>query len=86
LGVKARLSEQAQLAQHGGAHLLRLVDQDDGAAIDGAEMIEPTCSQGFEAAPAVGDADGDTEDVTELAVEVAQAALWVVDNADGQIG
>ncbi len=49
-------------------------------------MIDPAGAQRLEAAPAITDAHADAEDVAELAIEVTQAALWMMDDADGQIG
>ena len=46
-------------------------------------MVEPAGAQRLEAAPAVTHAQGDAEDVAELAVEVAEVALRMVDDADG---
>jgi hypothetical protein len=85
LRVEARAGEQSQLAQAHGRHFLGLVDQNDGSAAGGAEMIEPARAQRLEPAPAVADAYGDGEDVAEFAIEVAQVALRMVDDADGQI-
>jgi hypothetical protein len=49
-------------------------------------VIEPAGPQRFEATPTVADADGDAEQVAELAVKVAQVALRVMDDADGEVG
>src|SRR5665213_1198867 len=48
-------------------------------------MIEPASTQRLKSAPAVADADGDGEDVAEFAIEVAQAALRMVDDADREV-
>lgn len=44
-------------------------------------MIEPAFTQSLEATPTVADADGDAEDGPELAVEVAQVTLRMVDGS-----
>jgi hypothetical protein len=48
-------------------------------------MIEPSGAQRLKSFPAVADADGDTEDIAEFTIEVAQVALRMVDDADRQI-
>ena len=86
LGVEPSARQEAQLREHHRRHLLGLVDEDDGPAGSGLQVIEPSCAQRFEPAPAVADPDGDGEDVAELAIEVAQVALRMMDDADREVG
>ena len=45
LRVEAGAGHQAQLAQHGRAHLLRLVDQQHGAPACGLQVRQPALAQ-----------------------------------------
>jgi len=86
LGVEARAGQQAQLAQRGWAHLLRLVHQQHGAPARGIHVGQPALAQRLEAAPAVVRAQGHGEDDAELAVQVGQVVLRMVDGAHRHVG
>ena len=72
--------------EHGGERLLGLVDDEHGARQGGGDVLAPAGAQGLEAGPAVVDGERDAEEVAELAVEVAGAALGVLDGADDDVG
>ncbi len=82
LGVEAPGGEDPQLAEDVGEHLLGFVDDEHGAGERACDVVAPALSERFEAAPAVVALEGDAEEVAELAVEVAAAALRVVDGSD----
>jgi len=79
-GVEPGAGKQSQLRQYHRRHLLGLIDEDDGPAGSGLQVIEPSSAQRFEPTPAVADPDGDREDVAELTVEVAQVTLRMMDD------
>jgi hypothetical protein len=54
--------QDAQLAQHGGQSLLRLVEDEHGAHERLGDMIAPALAQRFEAAPAIVRGERDTKD------------------------
>jgi hypothetical protein len=83
--MRLALPAQAQLVQHHGAHLLRLIAKQHGTAGGGSQVIEPADAQRLEVAPAGTDADRDAEDVTALAVEVRVLALRLMHDADGEV-
>ena len=85
LGVEAGAGEQAQLVEHGGTHLLCFVHQQHGTPTGGLQMAEPGGTQRLEAAPAVVRTQRDAEQLAELAVEIPEAALRMIDGADGEI-
>ena len=85
-GVELGAGQHAQLAEHGGKHLLRFVDEEHGAQAGVLEVAEPAVAQGLEAAPAIVGLQGDAEEVAEFAVEVGQATLRVREGADGEVG
>jgi hypothetical protein len=85
LGIEAGAGEQAQLVEHGGTHLLGFVHQQHGAPAGGFQMAEPGRAQRLEAAPAVVRAQRHAEQLAELAVEIPEAALRMIDGADGEI-
>jgi len=84
--IEVLAGEDAQLAEDGGEGLLGLVDDEDGAEHGGGDVIRPALSQGLEPSPAVVCGEGDAEEVAELPVEVAGAALGVLDGADDDVG
>ena len=49
-------------------------------------MTEPALAQRLEAAPTVGGFQRHREDVSQLAIEIRQIALRVIDRADSQVG
>ena len=83
--VVARTGQQAQLAQGGRSHLLRLIDEQHAAPSGGVQVRQPAFAQGLETAPPVVRAQRDGEDVAELAIEVGQIALRMVDGAHGHV-
>ena len=78
--------QDAQLAEDSGEGLLGLVDDEDGAAATGGDVIGPAASQGFETGPAIVRGQGDGEEIAELAIEVHGAALGMLDGADEDVG
>ena len=84
--VVAGAGHQAQLAQRGRAHLLRLVDEEYRAPPRGLQVRQPALAQALEAAPAVVRAQRHGEDVAEFAVQVGQAALRMIDDAHVDVG
>ena len=86
LGVEVLAGQDAQLAEDGGEGLLGLVDDEDGAAAGGGDVVGPAGAQGLESGPAVVRGERDAEEVSELAVEVHGAALGVLDGADEDVG
>ncbi len=83
--IEVRAGQDAQLAEHLGAHLLRLVDQQHWAHQGRLDVGLPLLAQRLEAAPAVAERQRYAEEVAELAVEVGDAALRVADHADGDV-
>src|SRR5450631_2263257 len=49
-------------------------------------MIEPTSAQRLKSTPTVAHPHADAEDIAEFAVEVAQVALRMMDDADREVG
>jgi hypothetical protein len=49
-------------------------------------MVDPAGTQRLESSPAIAHPHGDTEDIAEFAVEVAQIALRVVDDVASRAG
>jgi hypothetical protein len=65
---------------------LSLIDDKNGTAVSGGDVVPPSRAKGLEAGPAVVDGEGDGEDVTELAIEVHGAALRVLEGANDDVG
>jgi hypothetical protein len=63
-------------------HFSRPVEQDDRTAAELTEMREPSLAQGSEAHRAVGGLEGDIELIPELAIEVGDVVLGMVDGGD----
>ena len=80
------LARMRSSREHGGEGFLGLVDDEDGAAATGGDVVGPAGAKGLEPGPAVVSGEGDGEEVSELAVEVHGAALGVLDGADEDIG
>jgi hypothetical protein len=49
-------------------------------------MLAPAGAQGLETGPAVMSAEGDAEEVAELAIEIAGPPLRMLNRADNDIG
>ncbi len=86
LGIETGTGQQAQLREHLRRHFLRFVDEQNRSATAGFEMAEPALAQRFEAAPTIGGFQRHRKDVAQLAIEIGQIALRVVDRADGDVG
>ena len=69
-------------AEHGGQHLLGLVDDQHGPAQRGVDMALPALAQHLGAGPAVVRVQLDAEQVAHLAVEVGEAGLRAAEDAD----
>src|SRR5947209_1427320 len=86
LGELAVGGENAQLGQDGGGHFLGLVDEQRGSAAGGLDVGEPGFAEDLETAPAVVGREDDAEELSHLAVEVAEPALRPGEDADGDVG
>ena len=87
LGIEACAGEQAQFREHGGAHLLRFVDEEARAAAGGSGDASIQRSRSTLKPPQrLCGSQRHAEDIADLAVEVRQVALRVVDDADGEVG
>ena len=82
MAVEPGGGQKAQLGEHGGRHLLCLVDDEDGPRQRGIDVGLPAVAQHLGAAPAVGRTQLDAEQVTHLTVEVGKASLRPADDAD----
>ncbi len=83
--IEVGAGQDAQLTQHLGAHLLRLVDQQHRTHQGRLDVGLPLLTQGLEAAPAVALRERHAEKVAQLAVEVGDAALRMADHTDGDV-
>jgi hypothetical protein len=68
-----------------GGHLLGLVDDEHRAQQRGLDVGVPRVAQGLEAAPAIARGERHAEQVAELAIEVGDAALRMLDDADHDV-
>ena len=82
VAVEARGRQQPQLGEHGGQHLLGLVDDQHGSRQRGVDMGLPALAQHLGAGPAVVRGQLDAEQVAHLAIEVGEAGLGPADDAD----
>ena len=77
--------QQAQLGEHGGQHLLGLVDDEHGPRQRGVDMGLPAIAQDLGAGPAVVRGELDAEQIAHLAVEVGETGLGPADDADPDV-
>ena len=84
-GVEVGAGEQPDLGQHVGVDVLRFVDEQHGPGAGCLEMRAPGVAQRFGAGPAIVRAQGDAEEVPELAIEVGDAGLRAREDADHDI-
>ena len=75
VAVEAGGGQQAQLGEHGGQHLLGLVDDQHRSRQRGVDVGLPALAQDLGAGPAVVRGELDAEQVAHLAVEVGEAGL-----------
>ncbi len=84
-GIELFAGENTELREDGGEGFLGLVDDENGAATTGANVIGPSHSECLEAGPPVMGGEGHGEQVAELAIEVHGATLRMLDGADQNI-
>lgn len=84
-GIEVLAGKQAQLVEDIGAHLLGLINEEDGAEESGADVLVPTSAQCLEAAPPVRRSERDIEDIANLAIEIGDAALRVIDDTEHDV-
>jgi hypothetical protein len=82
VAVEPGRRQQAQLGEHGGRHLLGLVDDQHGARQRGVDMGLPAVAQNLGAGPSVVRGQLDAEQIAHLAIEVGEAGLGSRDDAD----
>ena len=82
VGVEIGGGQQPQFGQHGGLHLLCLVDHQHRPAQGALDMRLPALAQDLGAAVAVMRAQFDAEEFAHLAVEVGDVGLRPADHAD----
>jgi hypothetical protein len=83
--VEFLAGEEAELVEDGIEHLLSLVDDEDGTNEGLGDVVAPASAQSLEAAPAIVCGERYAEHVAELAIEVGDAALRVIDTTDDDI-
>ena len=85
VGVEIGGGQQAQFGEHGGLHLLCLVNQQHRSGQGGLDVRLPTVAQGLGATPAVMRAQLDAEEFAHLAIEVGDIGLRPTDHADRHV-
>jgi len=85
VGVEIGGGQQAQFGEHGGLHLLCLVNQQHRSGQGGLDVRLPTVAQGLGATPAVMRAQLDAEELAHLAIEVGDIGLRPTDHADRHV-
>ena len=83
--VEAGAAQEPQLAEHAGAHLLDLVDQEHRTQQRTVEMTLPAFAQGLETTPTIVGSQSHPEDLAHLAIEIGQATLRVRQHADRHV-
>ena len=84
--VEVGRGQDAQFGEDRVGHLLRFVDEQDGAKAGGLDVGQPLLAQRLEAGPAVVRRERDAEEAADLAIEIAQAALRSQQDADLDVG
>jgi hypothetical protein len=85
VGVEIGGGQQAQFGEHGGLHLLRLVDDEHRPGQRAVDVRLPALAQDLGAAPAVVRAQFDAEEFAHLAIEVGDVGLRPADHADRDV-
>ena len=85
VGIEIGGGEQAQFGEHGGLHLLRLIDDEHRSGQRALDVRLPALAQDLGAGEAVMRAQFDTEEFAHLAIEVGDVGLRPADHADGDV-
>src|SRR5258708_26372965 len=75
-GIEVFAGENAQLAEHSGESFLGFVDDEDGAATAGADVVGPASAQGLEARPTIVGGKRHGAEVAEPPDKNHRPALW----------
>ena len=85
MGVEIGGGQQAQLGEHGGLHLLSLIDQKHRPGQGALDVGLPALAQDLGTAVAVMRAQLDAEKFAHLAIEVGDVGLRAADHADRHV-
>ena len=85
VGVEIGGGQQAQFGEHGGLHLLCLIDQKHRPGQGALDVCLPALAQDLGTAVAVMRAQFDAEEFAHLAIEVGDVGLRPADHADRHV-
>ena len=85
-GIEVLAGQNPDLVEDGSEHLLGLIDDEERAHEGGGDVLGPALPQSLKAVESIVVLGGDAEEVADLAIEIGDPALGMIDGADGDVG